>query len=298
MSARITPLEDVRPRPRTVAVGMFDGVHLGHREVIRGADTALTLHPHPLAVLHPERVPAQLTTLERKADLIGRLGVQELVLVPFDAETAAQSAESFIDDVLVRRLDARGVRVGENFHFGHGAVGTPGLLATDPRFDTVIVPLLARDGERLSSTRARELVAAGDVAGAARILGDPFALAGTVEHGEKRGREIGFPTANLTPPAGHALPAHGVYACRARVDGDAEHAAAVSIGIRPQFETALGVLVEAHLLDFDGDLYGRRLELEFLERLRGEERFDDVDALVRQIGQDVEDSRRIVAAHV
>ncbi|MCK9249023.1 MAG: bifunctional riboflavin kinase/FAD synthetase [Solirubrobacteraceae bacterium] len=297
MSARITPLADVLPRPRTVAVGMFDGVHLGHREVIRGADTALTLHPHPLAVLRPDRVPAQLTTLERKAALIGALGVQELVLVPFDAQTAAQSPQEFVDDVLVRRLDARGVRVGENFHFGHGAAGTPTLLASDPRFDTVIVPLLSGEGQRLSSTRARELVAAGDVAAATRILGDPFALSGIVEPGERRGRELGFPTANLEPPPGHALPAHGVYACRARIDGDEARAAAVSIGVRPQFESALGVLVEAHVVDWSGDLYGRPLELEFLERLRGEERFDDVPSLVAQIRRDVEATRRVFRAH-
>ncbi|WP_320670985.1 bifunctional riboflavin kinase/FAD synthetase [Patulibacter defluvii] len=296
MTARITPLADVHARPRTVAIGTFDGVHLGHREVIRGADTVLTFHPHPMAVLAPGRVPPQLTTIERKARLIGELGVHELVLVPFDAAVAQQPAEAFVDEVLAGRLDARGVRIGENFRFGHGATGTPELLRADPRFDTTVVPLLRHAGETVSSTRVRELVARGEVAAAAELLAGPFSLSGPVEHGEQRGRELGFPTANLHPPEGHALPAHGVYACRARLADGSVRTAAVSIGIRPQFETALGVLVEAHLPDFSGDLYGQQLEIEFLERLRGEQRFDGVEQLVAQIQRDVDETRRIAAA--
>jgi riboflavin kinase/FMN adenylyltransferase len=263
VTARITPLADVHPRPRTVAVGMFDGIHLGHREVIRGADTVLTFHPHPRSVLRPEDAPAQLTTLEQKARVMGDLGVQELVLTPFDAETAVQSPEAFIDDVLVARLDARGVRIGENFRFGRGAAGTPALLVADDRFDTVVVPVLQLAGETVSSTRIRELVAAGDVGTARTLLGGPFTLRGPVAHGERRGRELGFPTANLHPPAGHVLPAHGVYACRVRMPDGTIEIAAVSIGIRPQFESALGVLVEA---------------------------------LIAQIRQDVEDTRRVAAS--
>lgn len=296
MTARITPLEDAERRPRIVALGTFDGVHLGHREVMADADTVVTFDPHPMTVLAPGRVPPQLTTLERRARLVGDLGIDELILVPFDRRTATRPAQEFVDDVLVDRLQARTVRVGENFRFGYDAQGTPALLQECPSFTTVVVPVLRRAGESVSSTRIRELVARGAVGEAAELLGTPFALDGEVEHGEKRGRELGYPTANIVPAPGHALPAHGVYACRANLEDGRVLPAAVSIGIRPQFETALGVLVEAFLLDFSGDLYGQRLELEFLERLRGEERFDGVDALIVQMERDVEDTRRLAAA--
>ena len=293
MTARIVPLAEVHARPRTVALGMFDGVHVGHREVIAGADTVLTFHPHPTTIIAPGRTPPQLTTVARRARLVGDVGVLELVLIPFDAHVAGQTPAEFVEEILVERLDVRGVRVGENFRFGHGATGTPELLAADGRFDTTIVPLRREGGETVSSTRVRELVARGEVAEAHELLVEPFVISGTVEHGEKRGREIGFPTANLHPPEGHALPAHGVYACRATLADGSRRTAAVSIGIRPQFESALGVLVEAYLLDYEGDLYGQQLELEFLHRLRGEQRFDGVDELIAQIGRDVDDTRRL-----
>lgn len=296
MTARITPLADALRRPRTVALGTFDGVHLGHREVIADADTVVTFDPHPMTVLAPGRVPPQLSTIQRRARLVGELGVQELVLVPFDAHIATREAEAFVQEVLLDRLDARRVRVGENFRFGRDARGTPALLLADERFETIVVPVLRKAGESVSSTRIRELVARGAVAEAAELLGTRFAISGPVEHGEKRGRELGYPTANLAPPEGHALPAHGVYACRARLQDGRTLPAAVSIGIRPQFETTLGVLVEAYLVDFSGDLYGQQLELEFVERLRGEERFDGVEALLVQMGRDVEDTRRLAAA--
>lgn len=292
MTARITALADVHPRPRTIAIGMFDGVHRGHRAVIEGADTVVTFDPHPMAVLRPENVPGQLTTLPQKAAILGALGVQELVLVPFTHETAALTAETFVDEVIVGRLDARGVRIGENFRFGRAALGTPELLAADSRFDTTVVPVLTIDDEIVSSTRIRRLITAGDVHTAARLLGAPYTLGGTVVQGEQRGRTLGFPTANLLPPPGRVLPDHGVYACRATVE-DAEHPAAVSIGVRPQFESTFGVLVEAYLLDYSGDLYGRPIELEFLERLRGEQKFAGVDELIAQIQRDVDDTRRI-----
>jgi riboflavin kinase/FMN adenylyltransferase len=293
VTARITPLADVQRRPRTVALGTFDGVHLGHREVLRGADAVVTFDPHPMTVLAPGRVPPQLTTMVRKARLVGTLGIDELVLVPFDRGTADQSAEEFVTEVLVGRLDARGVRVGENFRFGRDARGTAAMLQADPRFETTVVPVLRAEGDTVSSTRVRELVARGAVDEAAELLGAPFALCGPVEHGEKRGRELGYPTANIVPPPGHALPAHGVYACRANLADGSVRSAAVSIGIRPQFESVLGVLVEAYLLDFAGDIYGQELELEFLHRLRGEQRFDGVDELIAQIDRDVDDTRRL-----
>ncbi len=295
MTARITALAEVHPRPRTIAIGMFDGVHLGHRAVIDGADTVVTFDPHPIAVLRPQDVPGQLTTLQQKAEILGGLGVQELVLVPFTRETAALTAQEFIDDVIVDRLDARGVRIGENFRFGRAAAGTPELLAADSRFDTTVVPVLTVDGDVVSSTRIRRLIAEGNVGTAARLLGSPYTLGGTVVEGEQRGRTLGFPTANLLPPPGRVLPEHGVYACRVTVD-DVVHPAAVSIGVRPQFETRLGVLVEAYLLDYSGVLYGQHIELEFLDRLRGEQKFSGVDELIAQIQRDVDETRRIATA--
>jgi riboflavin kinase / FMN adenylyltransferase len=293
MTAALVALEDAERRPRKVAVGTFDGVHLGHREVIRGADTVVTFQPHPAEVLHPESPPPLLTSLRRKAAIAGELGVREVVVVRFDKAFASRTAREFADDVLVGALGATHVSVGENFHFGYRATGRPATLAADPRFETRVVPLLEIDGETVSSSHIRRLlVHDGDVRTAGRLLGAPFVAEGEVVKGERRGRELGFPTANLVPNPRFATPAHGVYACVA----NGVHAAAVNIGVRPTFDTKLGELVEAYLLDFSGDLYGTRLELTFLERLRGELRFDSVDALVEQMERDVQETRVIVAA--
>jgi riboflavin kinase/FMN adenylyltransferase len=287
-------LPDATRRPRNLAVGEFDGVHLGHREVIRGADTVLTFEPHPRTVVAPDSAPKLLTTLEIKADLIAGLGVSELVVIPFDGSFAAQTAQEFIDHVLAGRLGAERVSVGENFRFGNRARGDAALLRSQAAFETRVVELVELDGEIISSTHIRGLVAVGDVASAARFLGAPFRMRGTVADGDKRGRALGYPTANLVPDPRLAVPDHGIYACRAEVDGEA-HIAAVNVGVRPTFKTGRGLLVEAFLLDFDRDIYGRELRLDFLERLRGERRFDSVDALVEQMGQDVEETRRIAA---
>lgn len=289
---KITRLPDVeRSRERSVAVGTFDGVHLGHREVIRGADSVLTFEPHPVSVVSPQHTPRLLTTLERKAELVESLGVQELIVIPFDAAFAQRSAAAFIDDVLVGALGSRQVAIGENFRFGHKAQGDPKLLLADDRFATVVRPLLEIDGEIVSSSHIRGLVLAGEIAEANRLMGTVFQLRGEVLHGDERGRELGFPTANLIPAEALVCPGHGVYACLA--DG---RPAAVSIGVRPTFETGRGELIEAYILDFDGDLYGRELRLEFLARLRGERRFEDHESLVEQMRRDVERTRRIAAA--
>jgi riboflavin kinase / FMN adenylyltransferase len=290
---RVTRLPDVEPRPRRVAVGTFDGVHRGHREVIGGADTVLTFDPHPLSVIAPARAPKLLTTLERKAELVASLGVEELVVVPFDEDFALVSAGEFVDRVLVRTLRATHVSVGENFRFGHGAHGDAQRLATDERFETRIVPLLEVDGEVVSSSHIRGLVLGGAVEYADELLGAPFTIAREVVHGDKRGRELGFPTANLLPQDGYVTPGHGVYACRATVASGETYAAATNVGVRPMFVTGRGELIEAFLLDFDGDLYGQALRLEFLKRLRGEKRFDSVEALVEQMGADVDEARAI-----
>jgi riboflavin kinase / FMN adenylyltransferase len=289
---KVTRLPDVEPADgRSVAVGTFDGVHLGHREVIRGSDSVLTFDPHPVSVVAPQHTPKLLTTLERKAELIASLGVEELIVIPFDAEFAKLSADAFIEDVLVGALNAAQVSIGENFRFGHKAQGDPRLLSGDRRFLTVVHPLLEVDGEIVSSSHIRGLVLAGEVAEANRLLGAPFELSGEVVHGDERGRELGFPTANLIPEEALACPGHGVYAALA-----GGHPAAVSIGVRPTFNTGRGELIEAYLLDFDGELYGSRLRIEFLERLRGERRFDAPEALIEQMHRDVERTREVVGA--
>jgi riboflavin kinase/FMN adenylyltransferase len=290
---KVTRLPDADPRPRRVAVGMFDGVHRGHREVIGGADTVITFDPHPLSVLAPARAPLLLTTLERKAELVASLGVDELVVVPFDHAFAALSAEEFVDVVLVQRMAATHVSVGENFRFGHGAEGDAARLAADGRFETRVAPLLEVDAEVVSSSHIRGLVLGGAVEYADKLLGAPFSLTREVVHGDSRGRELGFPTANLLPADGYVTPGHGVYACRATVASGATFAAATNIGVRPMFETGRGELIEAYLLDFSDDIYDQPLRLEFLKRLRGEKRFESIDALVEQMGRDVDEARAI-----
>jgi riboflavin kinase/FMN adenylyltransferase len=287
-------LPDATPRPRRLAVGEFDGVHTGHREVIRGADSVVTFEPHPRTVVAPESAPKLLTTLEQKTDLIAALGVEELIVIPFDGSFAAQSPQAFIDHELIRRLGATQVSVGENFRFGHRAQGDTALLAAQDAFSTRVVELVEVDGEIVSSTHIRGLIATGAVAEAARLLGAPFGMRGVVAHGDKRGRTLGFPTANLVPDPVLAVPDHGIYACRAAVPGLGEWAAAVSIGVRPTFVTGRGLLVESFLLDFEGDLYGRELRLDFLERIRGERRFDSAEALVEQMHRDVDEIARLV----
>jgi riboflavin kinase/FMN adenylyltransferase len=287
-------LPDATPRPRRLAVGEFDGVHAGHREVIRGADSVLTFEPHPRLVVAPESAPKLLTTLDEKTDLIAALGVDELIVIPFDGSFAAQSPQAFIDHELVQRLGATQVSVGENFRFGHRAQGDAALLRAQDAFATRVVELVEIDGEIVSSTHIRGLIATGAVAEAARLLGAPFAMRGIVAHGDKRGRTLGFPTANLVPDPAHAVPDHGIYACRAIVPGLGEWVAAVSIGVRPTFVTGRGLLVEAFLLDFEGDLYGRELRLEFVDRIRGERRFDSAEALIERMHRDVDEIRRLV----
>lgn len=289
---KITALTDVAPRSRRAAVGTFDGVHLGHREVIKGADTVLTFEPHPIAVVQPGAAPRLLTDPERRAQLIASLGVEELVVIPFDREFAARTAQEFVDDILVGALGATHVSVGENFRFGHKARGDAEFLQADRRFETRVVQLLEVDGEIVSSSHIRGLVLGGAVEYAGHLLGDPFTLAGEVVHGDERGRTLGYPTANLVPRAGFVTPGHGVYAALAKT-ADGTMQAAVSIGVRPTFQTGRGELVEAYLIDFDGDLYGSRLELAFLKRLRGEKRFESVDALVDQMALDVQATRAV-----
>ncbi len=287
------PRSGARPadlRPRRVAIGTFDGVHVGHREVIEGNDTVLTFDPHPLSVIRPEAAPRLVMPFAIKRDVIAGLGVQELVVVPFDREFSQRSAEDFADRVLVAQLGAQSVSVGENFRFGRGARGTADFLRSRPEFETRVVPLIEVESETVSSSHIRGLVAAGEVDQAAKFLGGPYMLEGEVVRGEARGRELGYPTANVVPADELVSPGHGVYAAWAN-----GHPAAVNVGVRPMFDTGRGLLVEAYLIDFEGDLYGEGLRIAFGRRLRGEKRFESGEDLVAQMGRDVEQARGILA---
>ena len=239
-------------------------------------------------MVRPEAAPKLLTSLEVKAELIAQLGVEELVVIPFDDKFAQQTASEFVDHVLVERLEATHVSVGENFRFGHRAAGDPAMLAADERFETRVVPLVEVDGEIVSSSHIRGLVLAGEVETAARFLGAPFQLRGEVVKGDQRGRTLGYPTANIVPDEALVCPGHGIYGART-----SQACAAVSIGVRPTFGTGRALLVEAFLLDFDGDLYGQTLRIDFLARLRGERRFESPEALVEQMRIDIERTREL-----
>jgi len=291
MSITVTLLPAAQRRPRHVAMGFFDGVHVGHREVIDDADTVLTFDPHPLQVIHPEAAPKLIMPFTIKRDVVEGLGVDELVVIPFDREFSRIEAPEFVSRILVETLGAERVSVGENFRFGRKAKGDPKLLSTREEFETRVVPLVEVDGETVSSSRIRALLLTGDVEAAMRCLGAPFLFEGTVVEGDRRGRELGFPTANLVPPDDLVCPGHGVYAAFAN-----GRPAAVNIGVRPTFDTGRGVLVETYLIDEDLDLYGKVLRIAFIARLRGEKRFQSADELVAQMRRDVEEARGLCAS--
>src|SRR6476620_11790789 len=285
MSIKVTQLPDAEPRARHIAIGTFDGVHVGHRQVIDRADTVLTFEPHPLSVLHPDAAPKLIMPFEIKRDVIEGLGVDELVVIPFDRSFSTIPPEEFCSRILVDTLGAERVSVGENFRFGAKAKGDPEMLASRE------VPLVEVDGEIVSSTRIRSLVAAGEVETATSCLGAPFLLEGSVVEGDGRGRTLGFPTANLVPSDELVSPGHGVYAAFAN-----GQPAAVNVGVRPTFETGRGLLVEAYLIDFEGDLYGQTLRVAFIARLRGERRFPSVEDLIAQMHLDVGEARELCAS--
>jgi riboflavin kinase / FMN adenylyltransferase len=293
MSLRVVSLPDAEPRPRRLAIGSFDGVHVGHRQVIEGADTVLTFEPHPLRVIRPEAAPKLLMPFDIKRDVIEGLGVSELVVIPFDAEFSKIAPEEFVERIIRRTLAAEHVSVGENFRFGAKAKGTPELLAAHDDFETRVVPLVEVDGETVSSTRIRALIAAGEVEAAMRCLDAPFLMEGEVVRGDGRGRTLGFPTANLVPADDLACPGHGVYAAFAN-----GRPAAVNVGVRPTFETGRGLLVEAFLIDWEGDLYGEKLRIAFVARLRGEKRFAGAEELIAQMHRDVAEAKDVCASFV
>lgn len=286
-----------------VALGNFDGVHLGHAEVVRRAVEegrrrgmrvlAATFWPHPRAVLRPGEEPPLLTTLEERRRLLMGLGVDGVEVIPFDGKLAKRSPEAFVDETLVAGLGAGVVVVGENFRFGHKAAGHVEdlrRLMRERGGDAVAVPVRNVDGaEGISSTRIRALIAAGEVEEASRLLGRPYSLVGEIVEGDRRGATIGFPTANLLPEEGLVVPARGVYAGFASWRGG-ERVACTNVGVAPTFGHRES-RVEAHLLDFEGDLYGEELRVSFVRRIRGEKRFSGVEDLVAQIRRDVERAR-------
>jgi riboflavin kinase / FMN adenylyltransferase len=295
--------------PTVVTVGMFDGVHRGHRVLLdrvaaeaaaRGLPAgAVTFDRHPLEVLRPGSQPPLLTTLDRKVALLGEAGMDFVLVLAFTQELSMVTAEAFATGVLLDGLHARAVVVGENFRFGHKAAGDAALLAALGRplgVEVVAVTLRADGGEPLSSTRIRTELARGDVRAAARLLGRPYAVDGIVVEGDGRGgRLLGVPTANLAVAPGIAVPANGIYAGHLTEETEGvRRPAAISVGVNPQFNT--GFRVEAHVLDFDGDLYGRRVAVSFEHRLRGEAAFPSVEELIAQMREDIRQTRRLLSA--
>jgi riboflavin kinase/FMN adenylyltransferase len=297
---------EIRAQGCVVAIGTFDGVHLGHQKLISRAvelareagvfSVVFTFRNHPMSVIAPDREPLSLYPLEERRRVFEKLGVDFVIEEPFTAELAALAPENFLH-LLIERLAPRAVIVGANFSFGAGGLGTPEFMAQRGQELGIRVeeaPLFFFDGERVSSTRIRALLAAGNVRSAGELLGHPFAIAGVVEHGDERGRKLGFPTVNITPVKGQALPADGVYAVRIFCPDGQEWIGVANVGDNPTFGGD-PLRIEAHILDFSGDLYGLRLVVRFIERLRGEEKFPSAEALVRQIKIDEKKARELFA---
>jgi len=299
----VTELGALEARPRALALGTFDGVHIGHRAVIDRAvevarergftSAAVTFDRHPLAVIDPARVPRLLTSLDEKIRLVGELGPDEFIVLPFDERLAALTPAAFCADLLARTLRARAVVVGENFSFGAGGAGDAALLracGAEHGYEVEIVELVTEHGATISSTRIRRLLHDGALEEVREILGRPPSATGKVVHGDKRGRMLGVPTANVDVEAGTIFPGRGVYAARVLVGGR-WYRAAVNIGHNPTFQSreapTTHVTVEAFLLGFDGDIYDREIRLDFLHRIRAEKRFDGPPELVAQMRLDI-----------
>jgi riboflavin kinase / FMN adenylyltransferase len=288
-----------------VALGNFDGVHLGHQAVLRRAVeegerrgvrvVATTFDPHPRAVLSPGTQPKLLTTLELRREALLRYGADEVWVIRFDEELSIKSPEEFVREVLVKEMGAEAVVVGENFRFGYRAAGGVeelGRLMRSFGGEAYAVAVRGEAGKGgISSTRIRELIALGEVGEAAALLGRPYVLRGEVVAGDRRGRSIGFPTANVVRDAAMVVPAPGVYAGFVGV-GDGAHPACTNVGVAPTFGRSES-RIEAHLIGYGGDLYGRVVDVSFVQRIRAEKRFSGVEELREQIARDVEQARRI-----
>ncbi len=302
--------EELAQHARNVclAIGVFDGVHLGHQRVIGqarddakrcdGLSIALTFDPHPMRVLRPDQAPLLLTSTAHKLALIDKLGVDACLLLTFDKPFSETAAETFVACVADRRNQLREICVGTRFRFGHDRTGDVRLLQTlAPQFGyelKEIKSVLTSDGEMISSTAVRQHVLGGNLERVSAMVGRPFSVLGTVEPGDHRGRELGFPTANLNPH-NEALPPDGVYAVRVHLGAELL-GGVVNIGVRPTFkDKPYGRVLEVHILDFDRDIYGQDVEVAFLQKLRDEQKFDSVNALKAQIADDVQAARKLLA---
>ncbi len=287
-----------------LAIGNFDGMHLGHAALLTEAlrmgksfgrpAAILTFEPHPRAYFQPDKPMFRLTPPDLKAEAATRLGAQGAIALTFDAALAAVSAQDFVQNLILDRFGASGIVVGHDFHFGKGRQGNPALLAEtghNAGIDVVIVPPLSVDGVVVSSSHIRKLLSEGDIAGANRYLGREWLVRATVAHGDKRGRLLGYPTANLMLHKDVTLK-HGIYAVRAIVDG-VTHAAVASFGRRPTFDDGAPKL-EVHLFDFAGDLYGQTMDVAFVGYIRPELKFDGVEPLIRQMDEDSLTARKVL----
>lgn len=303
----ISELSELRG-PVTLSIGVFDGVHLGHKAVLQaamddaaaagGTAVALTFDPHPARVLRPDRAPRLLTSTPHKARLIGAMGMPCLLVVPFDAKFAACPAENFIHDLAAKCRPLRRICVGERWAFGHNRSGDVALLrrlGDELGFAVSEAPSVRVENETVSSTRIRLAVESGELDVARALLGRDYTILGTVEHGDELGRKIGFPTANLRAH-NEQFPPDGVYAVRVQIGPDSLPGVA-NIGFRPTVSSgALERRLEVHVFAFDGDLYGRDLDVDFISFLRGERKFSGLDALKAQIAADAEEARRVLRA--
>lgn len=303
---------DTCPAPAAgtvVAIGNFDGFHIGHRAVAAsvieraaalGARSAIiTFDRHPMEWLRPDKAPCRLTTSEKKLELISRAGIDYACVLTFDARLSGQEPEHFVEDVIVKCLRAKAVVVGENFRFGHnrrGDLALLGAMGADLGFEADSLELVKVGGLAVSSTRIRHAVREGEIDWAAMALGRDHSIQGVVQTGDRRGRELGFPTANLIANSRTCIPANGVYAGWVLAKGT-RYEAAINVGRRPTFGRDLQMVIEAHILDFEGDIYGEEIEVGFHAHVRGEYRFSGPNELAEQIKQDVAEVRRVMEAH-
>ncbi len=293
------------PRPTVLTIGSFDGIHRGHQHLIGrvvarareigAASARVTLHPHPKLVLRPNSNLQYLSTIEERLDLLAPLGLDYAVVFPFSLETSQIRARDFVQ-LLLDHLRMKEIFCGADFALGYkreGNVAFLRALGSEKGFQVTVVAPQQFDGEIMSSSRIRQLIAEGDLDDATRFLGRYPSVRGRVVKGDQRGRQLGFPTANLAIAEHRLIPADGIYAVRVRI-GDRWYGGAANIGIRPTFDSGHR-LVEVYVLDFDGDLYDQVIEAQFIQRLREERKFDNIDALIEQMKRDVEETRRVLA---